>query len=85
MSTHLEHAPRTPTQGTQVDTDTIERLEMKIAFLEAANSELSDVVYRQQKELDALRDRMMSLVGRVDELQNKTREWTAAEEKPPHY
>jgi uncharacterized coiled-coil protein SlyX len=68
-----------------VDTDVVERLEMKIAYLEAANGELSDVVYRQQKELEALRERMTSLVGRVEELHTKTREWTPAEEKPPHY
>ena len=65
--------------------EAIERLEIKIAFLEAANVELSDAVYRQQKELDALRERIAQLVNRFDELANKPGEWTAEEEIPPHY
>jgi len=66
-------------------TDQLERLEIKVAFLESANSELSDVVYRQQKELEALRERMTALVDRFEEAQSKPPEWTAEEEKPPHY
>ena len=31
--------------------EALERIETKIAFLESANAELSDVVYRQKKEL----------------------------------
>ena len=65
--------------------EAIERLEVKIAFLEATNNELSDVLYRQQQELDALRGRLKSLADRFDEFQNKPREWAAADEKPPHY
>jgi uncharacterized coiled-coil protein SlyX len=65
--------------------ETLERLEIKIAFLEAANGELSDVVYRQQKEIDALRERMVSLLGQFEEFQTKQRDWTPQEEKPPHY
>ena len=65
--------------------DAIERLEVKIAFLEAANVELSDTVYRQQRELDALRVRLLALAERFEEAQAKPREWTAVEEKPPHY
>ena len=33
---------------------TLEQIELKIAFLEHANQELSDVVYRQQRELENL-------------------------------
>jgi SlyX protein len=66
-------------------TDAIERLEVKIAFLESANAELSDVVYRQQREIDALRERMASLVARFEELRNKPTEWATQDEKPPHY
>ncbi len=65
--------------------ETIERLEMKVAYLEVANTELSDAVYRQQKELDALREHLATLVGRFDDAQNKTAEWTDEDEKPPHY
>jgi len=65
--------------------EVIERLEIKIAFLEAANVELSDAVYRQRKELDALHERLTHLVSRIDELTNRPGEWTAREEIPPHY
>jgi SlyX protein len=65
--------------------DIIERLEIKVAYLESANGELSDVVYRQQKEIDTLRDRLNALLGRFEEAQAKIQEWTAEEEKPPHY
>ena len=65
--------------------EVIERVELKLAYLESANNELSDVVYRQQRELDELRVRLAALSGRFDEWQNRSREWTAEEEKPPHY
>ena len=42
--------------------EAIERLEMKVAYLEVANTELSDAVYRQQKELDALRERLITAI-----------------------
>ena len=38
--------------------ETLEQIETKIAFLERANAELSDVVYRQKKEIDELRARL---------------------------
>ena len=47
----------------------IERLETKIAFLESANVELSDVVYRQQQEIAALRARLDALAQRIDAAQ----------------
>ena len=63
----------------------IERLELKLAFLERANHELSDVVYRQQQELDELRARLAGFISRVEELTNSQRPYTEAEERPPHY
>jgi SlyX protein len=36
----------------------IEQIEIKIAYLEQANAELSDVVYRQQQELESLRGQL---------------------------
>lgn len=33
----------------------LEQIETKIAFLERANAELSDVVFRQHREIEALR------------------------------
>ncbi len=39
----------------------VERIELKIAYLERANNDLSEVVYRQQQEIDALRAELGSL------------------------
>lgn len=66
--------------------DELERVELKIAYLERANNELSDVVYRQQQELLALTQRVARLASRLDAI--KTEEGTAyslEEERPPHY
>jgi SlyX protein len=67
--------------------DTIERLELKIAFLERAAAELSDVVYGQQRELAHLRARLTDLAGRLEAAaaQGAERPYTLEEEKPPHY
>lgn len=63
----------------------IERIETKIAFLESANVELSDVVYRQQQEIDALRARLDALAQRIDAAQTPYAPRTPEEERPPHY
>jgi hypothetical protein len=68
-----------------LDEQTLEQLELKIAYLERANQELSDVVYRQQSELDALRDRFLLLASRVEESAQQQRPYTEEEERPPHY
>jgi SlyX protein len=63
----------------------LEQIELKIAFLERANHELSDVVYRQQRELDELHARLSTFAGRVDELIGQQRPYSEDEERPPHY
>ena len=66
--------------------ETLERIETKIAFLENANAELSDVVYRQKKEIDELKARLVALSARLDAGQSEgARPYTQEEEKPPHY
>jgi len=61
-----------------------EHLELKIAYLERANHDLSDVVYRQQRELDELRVKLTIFAGRFYELTHQ-RAYTDEEERPPHY
>ena len=68
-----------------LDEKKFEQLELKIAYLEQANQELSDVVYRQQGELDALRDRLKLLAARIEESAQAQRPYTEEEERPPHY
>jgi SlyX protein len=68
-----------------MDQDTLERLEMKLAFLERANVELSDVVYRQHKELEALREGMRALAEKLDSRQSAEPARRPEDERPPHY
>ena len=62
----------------------VERLEFKVAHLEKAIQELSDVVYRQQRELDALRERGRALAEQVQELEDRGADPSRVE-IPPHY
>jgi SlyX protein len=59
-------------------------LEFKVAHLERALQELSDVLYRQQRELDALRDRNQQLVEQVQQLEDRGGDPNRVE-IPPHY
>ena len=65
--------------------DAIERIETQIAFLESANVELSDVVYRQQQEIAALRVRLDALTQRLEAAQTPDTPRSLEEERPPHY
>ena len=62
----------------------IEQIEIKIAYLEQANAELSDVVYRQQQELESLRAQLAELLRRLDASQTPTTS-SPQDEIPPHY
>lgn len=63
----------------------LEQIETKIAFLERANTELSDVVFRQQREIEALRARLNALVERFEAAQSDEPARGPEEERPPHY
>src|SRR3979490_1660824 len=69
----------------EMNSDAIERLETKIAFLESANVELSDVVYRQSQEIQWLSARLDALAQRVAAAQTPETVRTPEEERPPHY
>jgi SlyX protein len=51
-----------------VEARALQELEIKLAFLERANAELGDVVYRQQRALDALSERVKLLEAQMDVL-----------------
>ena len=67
-----------------------EQLEEKLAYIEMANAELGEEIFRQQKEIDALTKAHRTMLERIEILQD-----TAAEggteggagqgERPPHY
>ena len=68
-----------------MNSNAIEALETKLAFLERASVELGDEVYRQRKELDELRARLAALLSRVDASSSASADAATAEERPPHY
>ena len=63
----------------------IEQIEIRIAYLEKANTDLSDVVYRQRLELEALRNRLSELLGKFEAAQSQPTNYSPEDEKPPHY
>jgi len=48
-------------------------------------SELSDVVYKQQLDIAGLNERLAVLSNRFEAYRTADREYTAEEERPPHY
>lgn len=69
----------------EVTAERTERLEFKVAHLEKALQELSDVLYRQQRELDTLRDRSRQLDEQVRQLEARGGDDADRDEIPPHY
>lgn len=68
-----------------MNAETIERIELKIAYLERANNDLSEVVYRQQQEIDALRAQLAVLNGKMEAAMTEQTVYSLEQEKPPHY
>jgi uncharacterized coiled-coil protein SlyX len=64
---------------------TLEQIQIKIAFLERANSDLSDQVYRQHQEIEALKTRLGELADRLQAALSEARMRAPEEERPPHY
>ncbi|GEM_PF-122725 len=63
-----------------------EQLEEKLAYLEMANSEMSDEIFRQQREIDTLTRAHQNLRERVETLNEGIDDADGAlNEKPPHY
>jgi SlyX protein len=67
-----------------MDDQSLEQIQSKIAYLERSMAELSDVVFRQHKEIQVLEARLKTLKDRLegtpfDEMR------TAEQERPPHY
>ena len=68
-----------------MDSGSIEQIEIKIAFLERSNAELSDVVFRQHREIEALRARLEALALRLDARETDLPAPSPQDERPPHY
>ena len=74
-----------PIRHTGAMTDRLDAIEEKLAHLERALAEISDVVARQQKELDRALDRNQRLMEKVAALESDVGPSATAHEKPPHY
>ncbi len=60
-------------------------IEEKVAFLERAVAELSDVVARQQKDLERALERNQHLSDKLAAIESDFGPSATAYEKPPHY
>lgn len=67
------------------DSSRLEDIELKLAYVERSNQELSDVVYQQQQALDRLGARLEQLMDRLQAIEQRPRDYTAEEEAPPHF
>jgi uncharacterized coiled-coil protein SlyX len=65
--------------------ETLEQIQTKIAFLERAASELSDVVFRQDKEIQALQAKLEAVSDRLNGVQSDESPRSPDQERPPHY
>jgi SlyX protein len=63
----------------------LDAIEEKLAHLERAVAEISDVVARQQKQLDAALDRNQRLMEKISAIESDFGPSATADEKPPHY
>lgn len=63
----------------------LEEIQTKIAFLERANAELSDALYRQQRQIQALTAAVKELSERLQATQTVSDERAPEDERPPHY
>ncbi|NND82433.1 MAG: SlyX family protein [Gammaproteobacteria bacterium] len=67
-------------------TESLEELQVKVAFLEDAVAKLSDEFYLQSKQLQALRQQHAALVDKVRNTQNSdSGQGEVLDEPPPHY
>ncbi len=65
--------------------ETLEQIQTKIAFLERAASELSDVVFRQHQEIQALEAKLKAVSDRLSGAQSDESPRPPDQERPPHY
>jgi uncharacterized coiled-coil protein SlyX len=65
--------------------ESLEEIQSKIAYLERAATELSDVVFRQQQEIQSLGAQLRAVKDRIAGTQAEEIPLSPDQEKPPHY
>ena len=65
--------------------ETLEQIQTKIAFLERAASELSDIVFRQHQEIKSLEMKLKAVTDRLSGAQSDESPRPPEQERPPHY
>lgn len=60
-------------------------IETKIAHQDKTLEELSDVIYKQQRQIDSLEKSLKNIISRIQTGTNGELEIGPANEKPPHY
>jgi uncharacterized coiled-coil protein SlyX len=65
-------------------TNRIEALEFKVAHLERSLQQLSDVLYRQQREIDGMLELNRQLRSQLEQLEARGADANSVE-IPPHY
>ena len=65
--------------------DSLEQIQSKIAYLERATTELSDVVFRQHNDIKLLEAQVKALRDRLSAPQFDESQRTPEQERPPHY
>jgi uncharacterized coiled-coil protein SlyX len=69
----------------RLNDETLEQIQTKIAFLERGVAELSDVLFRQHREIQALEAKLKTLSERLSSAQSDENPRTPEQERPPHY
>lgn len=62
-----------------------ESLELRLAYLERTSQELGDVIYRQQREIEVLRERLAACERSLASRDETAGPSSAIDERPPHY
>ena len=83
MRVHLTTADRG--YNSEMNDEALEQIQTKIAFLERATSELSDVMFRQHGDIQALEAKLKAIMDRLSGAQFDDPPRPPDQEKPPHY
>lgn len=63
----------------------IEQLEIKVAYLEQANAQLGEELFRLRHAIESLQGQVQALTGRFEAATVEPADYVPEEEKPPHY